>query len=70
MGCQSDEMKVAERAEKGNSIRGLNDFSFGTVELRVRFKYMKAGKERLILDIMCICTGEDKRIKSQARELF
>lgn len=57
-------MKVEERAKKGNSIRGLSDFSFGTVELRVRFKYLKAGKEGLILDEMCICTGEEKRVKS------
>lgn len=57
-------MKVEERAKKGNSIRGLSDFSFGTVQLRVRFKCLKAGKEVLILDKMCICTGEDKRVKS------
>lgn len=63
-------MKVAKKAKKGNSIRGLSDFSFGTVELRVRFKYMKAGKEGLILDMLCICAGEDKRIKSQGRELI
>lgn len=36
-------MKGEERAKKGNSIRGLSDFSFGTVELRVRFKYLKEG---------------------------
>lgn len=63
-------MKTEERAKKGSSIKGLSDFSFGTVELRERFKYLKAGKEGLILDKMCIRAGEDKRAKSQARELF
>lgn len=57
-------MKEEESAKKGDSIRGLSAFSFGTVELGVGLNTWKAGKEGQILDEMFICTWEDKRVKS------